>query len=78
MTGLVNLVNSQIDDLDYQSATLHFGYLFGRNVGLVAEGTYVFSGHSIRQGQPGICLRILTHGRAALVFLLSLFRHYKT
>ncbi|MCK7537331.1 MAG: hypothetical protein MZV63_43420 [Marinilabiliales bacterium] len=27
MAGLVNLVNSQIDELDYQSATLHLGYL---------------------------------------------------
>jgi hypothetical protein len=44
MAGLVNLVDSQIDDLDYQSATLHFGYLLRRNVRAVAEGTYIFSG----------------------------------
>jgi hypothetical protein len=44
LTGLVNLVSSQIDDLDYQSATLHFGYLLRRNVRAVAEGTYIFSG----------------------------------
>ena len=44
MTGLVNLVESQIDNLDYQSATLHFGYLLRRNVRVVAEGTYIFSG----------------------------------
>jgi hypothetical protein len=44
LTGLVNLVNSQIDDLDYQSATLHFGYMLRRNVRAVAEGSYIFSG----------------------------------
>lgn len=44
MLGLVNLVESQIDNLDYQSATLHFGYLLRRNVRVVAEGTYIFSG----------------------------------
>lgn len=44
MAGLVNLVESQIDNLDYQSATLHFGYLLRRNVRVVAEGTYIFSG----------------------------------
>ncbi len=44
LTGLVNLVESQIDEFDYQSATLHFGYLMRRNVRVVAEGTYIFSG----------------------------------
>jgi hypothetical protein len=44
LAGLVNLVESQIDDLDYQSATLHFGYLLRRNVRAVAEGSYIFSG----------------------------------
>ena len=42
MAGLVNLVDLQIDDLNYQSATLHFGYLLRRNVRAVAEGTYIF------------------------------------
>ncbi len=44
LAGLFNLVNSQIEEFDYQSATLHVGHLFRRNVRLVAEGTYVFSG----------------------------------
>ncbi|MFZ2286281.1 MAG: hypothetical protein WAV93_04785 [Bacteroidales bacterium] len=44
LTGLFNLVESQIDVFDYQSATLHVGYLMRRNVRLVAEGTYIFSG----------------------------------
>ena len=44
LAGLFNLVNSEIEEFDYQSATLHVGHLFRRNVRLVAEGTYVFSG----------------------------------
>lgn len=43
-TGLFNLVDSDLDQFDYQSATLHLGYLMRRNVRLVAEGTYIFSG----------------------------------
>ncbi len=46
VTGLLNLVDSQIDDLDYQAGTVHFGYLLRRNVRVVAEGTYIFSGAS--------------------------------
>ena len=42
--GLVDMVESQIDDLDYRSATLHMGYLLRRNLRVVAEGTYLFSG----------------------------------
>ncbi|MBK9388734.1 MAG: hypothetical protein IPN68_00580 [Bacteroidetes bacterium] len=41
LTGLVNLVNSDLDDLDYSSATLHAGYLIRRNVRLVTEFTQV-------------------------------------
>jgi hypothetical protein len=43
-TGLVNIVDSDIDDLDYGSATFHTGYLLRRNVRLVSEYTYKFSG----------------------------------
>jgi len=46
LAGLVNIVQSQIDALDYQAATLHIGYILRRNVRLVAEGTYIFSGES--------------------------------
>ena len=45
--------------LDYQSATLHFGYLLRRNVRVVAEGTYIFSGQSVRKSQRGVCVGIL-------------------
>jgi len=41
LTGLVNLVNSDYDDLDYTSATFHAGYLIRRNVRLVTEFTQV-------------------------------------
>jgi len=44
LTGLVNLVDSDIDELNYRSATLHAGYILRRNVRLVSEFTYQFSG----------------------------------
>lgn len=43
-TGLVNWVDSDLDQLDYSSGTLHAGYLLRRNVRLVAEYTRIFSG----------------------------------
>jgi hypothetical protein len=42
LTGLMNLVDSDEDDLDYRSATLHAGYLLRRNVRIVSEFTQVF------------------------------------
>ncbi|HRZ22381.1 MAG TPA: hypothetical protein P5184_11985 [Bacteroidales bacterium] len=53
LTGLLNLVDSDLDQLDYQSATLHFGYLMRRNVRLVAEGTYIFSGTNYAKASLG-------------------------
>lgn len=41
LTALGNLVSSNLDELDYKSATLHAGYLVRRNVRLVAEYTRV-------------------------------------
>lgn len=41
LTGLANLVNSNLDELDYTSVTLHAGYLLRRNVRLVTEYTQV-------------------------------------
>jgi hypothetical protein len=46
LTGLLNWVESDLDLLDYRSATLHAGYLIRRNVRLVTEYTRVFSGNS--------------------------------
>jgi hypothetical protein len=44
LTGLVNLVDSDIDQLDYRSGTIHAGYLLRRNVRVVAEYTRIFTG----------------------------------
>lgn len=43
LTGMVNLVESDMDELDYKSATLHAGYLLRRNVRIVSEYTQVIS-----------------------------------
>lgn len=42
LTGLFNSVASHDDNLDYNSATLHAGYLIRRNVRLVTEFTWQF------------------------------------
>lgn len=44
LAGLVNLIDSDIDDLDYSSVTMHAGYLLNRNVRLVTEYTHQLSG----------------------------------
>ena len=44
LTGLFNWVESDYSELDYRSATIHAGYLLRRNVRLVSEYTYQFSG----------------------------------
>jgi hypothetical protein len=41
LTGLFNLVNSDLGDLDYKSATLHSGYVLRRNVRLFSELTWI-------------------------------------
>jgi len=41
LTGLLNLVDSDLDILDYKSATLHAGYVLRRNVRLVSEYTWL-------------------------------------
>jgi hypothetical protein len=46
LTGLYNWIDSDMDDLDYSAATLHAGYLLRRNLRLVSEYTYQFSGES--------------------------------
>ena len=42
LAGLYNWVNSDLDELDYSPATLHYGRLLRRNIRLTAEFTYVF------------------------------------
>jgi hypothetical protein len=46
LTGLLNWVESDLYNLDYRAATLHAGYMLRRNVRLVSEFTYKFSGNS--------------------------------
>ena len=45
-TGLLNIVESDIDDLNYRSATFHVGHLLRRNLRVVSEFTWKFSGVS--------------------------------
>jgi hypothetical protein len=44
LTGLFNWVESSMPGLDYTSATLHAGWLLRRNLRVVSEYTYTFSG----------------------------------
>jgi len=53
LTGLLNWVESDMDMLDYRSATLHAGYLLRRNTRIVAEYTYKFSGASYGKVSAG-------------------------
>jgi len=43
LTSLLNWVDSDLPELDYESATIHAGYIFRRNVRLFSEYT-IFSG----------------------------------
>jgi hypothetical protein len=54
LTGLANLVDSDLDELDYKSATFHAGYLLRRNVRLVSEFTQVFSPGSYGKVSVGV------------------------
>ncbi len=40
ITGLANMIDSDMDEYDYTSGTLSFSYLLRRNVRLLAEATY--------------------------------------
>jgi hypothetical protein len=53
LTGLLNWVESDFNALDYKSATLHAGYLLRRNLRLVSEFTYQFSGISFGRVNAG-------------------------
>ncbi len=54
LTGLFNWVDSDYDELDYTSATLHAGYLLRRNMRVVGEYTHVFTGDSYGKINFGI------------------------
>ena len=40
VTGLFNMIDSDLDEYDYTSGTLSFSYLVRRNVRFLAEATY--------------------------------------
>jgi hypothetical protein len=52
-TGLFNWVESEYNELDYTSGTLHAGYLIRRNIRLVTEYTQQFSGVSYGKVSAG-------------------------
>lgn len=54
LTGLLNWVESDIDILDYKSATLHVGYLLRRNMRVVGEFTQVMSGKDYGKVNVGV------------------------
>ena len=51
--ALFNMVNSDQNDLDYKSYTLHAGYMLRRNIRLIAEYAYIDS-NSKKYGRFGI------------------------
>ena len=53
LTGLANFINSNLNNLDYKSATLHAGYLIRRNVRFVAEFTQVIDPESYGKVSAG-------------------------
>lgn len=53
-TGLLNLIESDYNGLDYSSGTMHFGYLLRRNMRAVVEYTQVFSGSSYGKINAGL------------------------
>ena len=58
LTGLYNWVDSDLDELDYSSATVHFGRMLRRNIRATAEFTYVFD--SIYKGHGRFAMGLVT------------------
>jgi len=54
--GLLNWVDSDQADLEYASATVHYGYQLRRNVRAALEGTYVFDGPVRKHVRVGLGL----------------------
>jgi len=53
LAGIMNVVDSNLEDLDYTAATLHAGYLLRRNVRLVTEYTQVLQPESFGRVNVG-------------------------
>ena len=58
LAGLYNYVNSDLAELDYSSATVHFGRMLRRNIRATAEFTYVFD--SIYKDHGRFALGLIT------------------
>jgi hypothetical protein len=58
LAGLYNWVSSDFDELDYSSATVHYGRMLRRNVRATAEFTYVFD--SIYEGHGRFAIGLIT------------------
>jgi len=58
LAGLYNWVSSDFDELDYSSATVHYGRMLRRNVRATAEFTYVFD--SIYEGHGRFAVGLIT------------------
>jgi len=58
LTGLYNWVDSDLDELDYSSATVHFARMLRRNIRATAEFTYVFD--SIYKGHGRFAMGLVT------------------
>ena len=54
VVGLVNLIDSEQNNLDYQSAGGHIGIMLRRNIRMVAEATYIFKGPFGKHLRAGI------------------------
>jgi len=46
LAGLYNWLDSDLDELDYSSATVHYGRMLRRNIRATAEFTYVFDSNT--------------------------------
>ncbi|HSG67793.1 MAG TPA: hypothetical protein VK994_03740 [Bacteroidales bacterium] len=53
LTLLGNWIDSDLDELDYSSATFHAGYMLRRNVRLVGEYTQQFENHNFGKASVG-------------------------
>lgn len=52
-TGLLNLIESDMEELRYKTATLHAGYILRRNFRVVTEFTHDFSGKAYSKVSAG-------------------------
>ena len=54
--GLFNWVQSDMDELDYQSVSAHLGFLLKRNIRLVGEVCHIFKSSYGKHTRAGVGL----------------------